>query len=57
MPRYRSDSECSSCHEHMVWDSENQTLTCKCGSFHYSFVNLNEFHQIPLDALQKTLEH
>ncbi|MCW4048035.1 MAG: hypothetical protein NWE99_10845 [Candidatus Bathyarchaeota archaeon] len=49
MTRYRSNHECSVCHEHMVWDSEKQTLTCRCGTLRCTFVNQREFVPIPCD--------
>lgn len=57
MTRYRSNFECAVCHEHLVWDSDNKRLSCRCGSYRCEFVNLREYAPIPPDTLQKTLEH
>lgn len=51
MPRYRSDFTCTVCHEHIIWNSEAKTLTCKCGKLRCEFVNLREYAPIPLDTV------
>jgi len=38
---------CSVCGKNVYWDSDKQTLTCGCGSFKATFVNLQEFQALP----------
>jgi hypothetical protein len=38
---------CSVCGKNIYYDDENQKLTCGCGSFKATFVNLQEFLALP----------
>ncbi len=47
MPLYKRKFPCHICGKPVYWDSESMTLTCGCGTFKATFVNLEAFEQLP----------
>lgn len=47
MPKYMRKWPCAICGKKVYWDSDKQTLSCGCGVYHASFVNLDVFTQLP----------
>ena len=47
MTLYVRKYPCAICREPVYWDSEKQKLTCGCGTFKHTFVNLKVFTPVP----------
>ena len=43
-----SSFECTVCHQKIIWDMEQKTLTCRCKKTHAETVNLREYTPVPL---------
>lgn len=47
MTLYRRNWDCAVCGEPVYWDSDARKLSCGCGVYPASFVNLSQFKEMP----------
>jgi len=47
LPLYKRKFPCAVCGKPVYWDSDKQILSCGCGDFKATFVNLDQYERLP----------